>query len=137
MEDAFKFLLVAAVIVIGLIRQFKKEAKKNAESKPFMLPDTDMEDDVFTPSSEQGSTYGGYIPEGPQMTEQTTEKAFTPSVKSKSRKTSGSSYIPIQEKDCLTASDTPESDETSEYGIHSAEEAKRAIIWSEILQRKY
>ena len=26
MEDVFKFLLVAAVIVIGLVKQFKKEA---------------------------------------------------------------------------------------------------------------
>ena len=30
MEDVFKFLLVAAVIVIGLVKQFKKEANKNA-----------------------------------------------------------------------------------------------------------
>ena len=29
----------------------------------------------------------------------------------------------------------PETD--SEYAIHSAEEARKAIIWSEILQRKY
>ena len=32
-------------------------------------------------------------------------------------------------------SQKPETD--SEYSIHSAEEARKAIIWSEILQRKY
>ena len=34
MEDVFKFLLVAAVIVIGLVKQFKKEADKNADKSP-------------------------------------------------------------------------------------------------------
>ena len=42
MEDVFKFLLVAAVIVIGLVKQFKKEANKNADKSPDIpMPDVD------------------------------------------------------------------------------------------------
>ena len=63
MEDVFKFLLVAAVIVIGLVKQFKKEANKNADKSPdITLPE------VVNPLPEYwgGDTYGGFIPEGPQ-----------------------------------------------------------------------
>ena len=106
MEDVFKFLLVAAVIVIGLVKQFKKEANKNADKSPDIpMPDVDNP----LPEYWGGDTYGGFIPEGPK-----------PAEKPK------------------PASRPQESDEvTSEYGIHSAEEARKAIIWSEILQRKY
>ena len=92
MEDVFKFLLVAAVIVIGLVKQFKKEANKNADKSPDIpMPDV-------------------------AKSKHTSIKASPPS----------------------PASRPQESDEvTSEYGIHSAEEARKAIIWSEILQRKY
>ena len=48
MEDVFKFLLVAAVMVIGLVRQFKKEARKDTDGKPFMLPGTNMDAVSYT-----------------------------------------------------------------------------------------
>ena len=35
------------------------------------------------------------------------------------------------------ASDSQEANEQSEFEIHSVGDARRAIIWSEILQRKY
>ena len=136
MEDAFKFLLVAAVIVIGLVRQFKKEAKKNAGNKPDMpIPDTNMDDEMYP--SDQENTYGGYIPEGPQALGESAEQIFVRPVKPKSSKSTTSSYTPTKPQNSPLVSDTQESDEPSEYGIHSAEEARRAIIWSEILQRKY
>ena len=33
--------------------------------------------------------------------------------------------------------ETPAEPVSEEYGIHSVEEARRAIVWGEILQRKY
>ena len=60
MEDVFKFLLVAAVIVIGLVKQFKKEANKNADKSPDIpMPDVDNP----LPEYWGGDTYGGFIPE--------------------------------------------------------------------------
>ena len=66
MEDVFKFLLVAAVIVIGLVKQFKKEADKNADKSPDIpMPDVDNP----LPEYWGEDTYGGFIPEGPKPTE--------------------------------------------------------------------
>ena len=63
MEDVFKFLLVAAVIVIGLVKQFKKEANKNADKSPDIpMPDVDNP----LPEYWGGDTYGGFIPGGPK-----------------------------------------------------------------------
>ena len=36
MEDIFKFLLIAGIIVISFVRQAKKEAKKKAGNSPAM-----------------------------------------------------------------------------------------------------
>lgn len=126
MEDVFKFLLVAAVIVIGLVKQFKKEANKNADKSPDIpMPDVDNP----LPEYWGGDTYGGFIPEGPKPAEKP-KPVSKPSAKSK--------HTSIKASPPSPASHPQESDEaTSEYGIHSAEEARKAIIWSEILQRKY
>ncbi len=126
MEDVFKFLLVAAVIATGLIRQFKKETNKNADKSPGIpMPDVDNP----LPENWGGGTYGGFIPEGPKPTNKP-KTVSKPSAKSK--------YTSIKASPPAPASHPQEPDEaTSEYGIHSAEEARKAIIWSEILQRKY
>lgn len=125
MEDVFKFLLVAAVIAIGLVKR-KKEANKNADKSPGMpMPDIDNP----LPEYWGGDTYGGFIPEGPKPAEKP-KPVSEPRAKSK--------YTSIKASPPSPASCPQESDEaTSEYGIHSAEEARKAIIWSEILQRKY
>ncbi len=125
MDGILQFLLIAGIIVIGIVKQFKKEAKKNADNNPAMpLPDVD------NPLPEcWGKTYGGYIPEGPEVAEKP-KPVSKPSAKSK--------HTSIKASPPSPASRPQESDEvTSEYGIHSAEEARKAIIWSEILQRKY
>lgn len=131
MEDIFKFLLIAAVIVIGIVKQFKKEAKKNAGSGPVMPIPTEE-----NPLPEQwgGETYGGYIPEGPK------EK---PVIKVEKKKAAPNKSTSSNSKTTTTNQNisppTPELQENddSEFTIHSAEEARRAIVWSEILQRKY
>ncbi len=126
MEDVFKFLLVAAVIATGLIRQFKKETNKNADKSPGIpMPDVDNP----LPENWGGGTYGGFIPEGPKPTNKP---------KTVSKTSAKSKYTSIKASPPSPASHPQEPDEaTSEYGIHSAEEARKAIIWLEILQRKY
>lgn len=62
MEDVFKFLLVAAVIVIGLVKQFKKEADKNADKSPDIpMPDVDNP----LPEYWGEDTYGALFPKAP------------------------------------------------------------------------
>lgn len=134
MDEVLKFLLIAAVIVIGIVRQLKKEANKNADKAPSMpIPETENP----LPENWGGGTYGGYIPEGPQQ---------EPPVQVKKKKTTSTPKPFLSNTTSSTtqitsppASSLQESDESeeSEFAIHSAEEARRAIIWSEILQRKY
>ena len=131
MEEVFKFLLVAAAIGIGLVKQFKKEANKDADKSPGTpVPDAGNP----LPEYWGGDTYGGFIPKGPKGAKPKPAKkpkpASGPSAKSR--------HTPMKTPPPPTASRLQESGEaTSEYGIHSAEEARKAIIWSEILQRKY
>ena len=129
MEDIFKFLLVIGIIVFGIVRQAKKEAKKSADERSAM-PIPDAEDRL--PENWEDETYGGFIPKGPEPEEiiivKKTEKI--------SPRPTNTGTLPKQ-KISPPAPEAEETDETSEFGIRSAEEARRAIIWSEILQRKY
>ena len=81
MEDIFKFLLIAGIIVISFVRQAKKEAKKKAGNSPAM-PVFDEENPL--PESWSDGTYGGYIPEGPKpetaVIRKKTEKKHKPCV---------------------------------------------------------
>lgn len=145
MEDVFKFLLVAAVIGIGLIRQFKKEADKNAKNKPVNpIPHTDLNKETCPFPAEEEETYGGYIPKGPKTVISPNSSAHVKSIK-KTKKAQTGTILSSQPRSVLSP-DTPPSpinnldsipEENSEFAIHSPEEARKAIIWSEILQRKY
>ncbi|WP_373734734.1 hypothetical protein [Bacteroides heparinolyticus] len=140
MEDFFKFLLVMSVIVIGIVKQFKKEAQKNADKKPAMpMPEANFP----LPEYQNEDTDRDFIPEEPE-----TEPEFMhrPSAKPNKQprhkkqpfqsKTSASSPSPINASP-PPISDPQDCDETSDFGIHSVEEARKAFVWSEILQRKY
>lgn len=118
MDEMMKFLVVAGIIAFGIYRQFNKEKAKNSnqgESAPF-------------PSYEPEKPDAFEIPEKPKR------KGFTqPLPQEGVRTTSYRSNL-----DTLQAQQPIETEEESnEFTIHTAEEARRAIIWSEILQRKY
>ncbi|WP_281644862.1 hypothetical protein [Bacteroides zoogleoformans] len=140
MEDVFKFLLVAAVIAIGIVKQIKKEAQKNADKKPVMpVPDADF------PLSEHRDedTYGDSVPAGSGMeAEVIRQSSVRPAKQLRNKKqpsrpqTTASQHSSVNAFSPPTYS-PPESDETSGFDIHSVEEARKAVIWSEIIQRKY
>ncbi|WP_294617120.1 hypothetical protein [uncultured Bacteroides sp.] len=126
MEDIFKFLLIAGIMIISFVRQAKKEAKKKAGNTPAVpVPD---EGRPF-PETLNDEIYGGYIPESPKpvtvVARKKTEKKHKPAPKQP--------FIqPNTDNTLSEPADVP-----SEFEIHSAEEARKAIIWGEILQRKY
>lgn len=152
MEDILQFLVIASVIVVGIVRQFKKEAKKNADNRPAMpMPKKENSDNTMPVPESWRKTYGGYIPEGPAeetnpvptMKREVTQKhKYSPSSKSflPGEPARTSSYSPVvspEEQNPPPPSISQSSDIESEYSIQSAEEARKAIVWSEILQRKY
>ena len=129
MEDIFKFLLIIGIIVFGIARQAKKEAKKNADKRSAMpIPEAGN----TLPENRNDETYGGFIPKGPEPEKVTATKKAS---KASSRYTS--SYTPTKQQIPPQETAVQETDATSEFNIRSTEEARRAIIWSEILQRKY
>ena len=67
MDGILQFLLIVGIIVIGVVKQFKKEAKKNAENRPRRpVPEKLDPTKAGLPIPEAwGNTYGGFIPEGP------------------------------------------------------------------------
>ena len=48
MDGILQFLLIVGIIVIGVVKQFKKEAKKNAENRPAMpVPENDIDESAL------------------------------------------------------------------------------------------
>ena len=147
MDGILQFLLIVGIIVIGVVKQFKKEAKKNAENRPAMpVPENDIDESALPIPEAWGNTYGGFIPEGPapKIPSVPTEKEEYQFSASKhifggdSTNTSPKHTTTHPKQKISPPLSTPQKPETdSEYSIHSAEEARKAIIWSEILQRKY
>lgn len=146
MDGILQFLLIVGIIVIGVVKQFKKEAKKNAENRPAMpVPENDIDESALPIPEAWGNTYGGFIPEGPapKIPSVPTEKKNINSLLQnifwrRFYKYISQAYHNSSETENFSSSvhsAKPETD--SEYSIHSAEEARKAIIWSEILQRKY
>ena len=112
MEDIFKFLFVIGIIAIGFVRQARKEAKTSTGNGPAMpMP------------------YNGYNPENPGP------EVSAPRKKAAKKHKSAPKQPPVCPN---TDNMSPEPTEaSSQFEIHSAEEARKAIIWGEILQRKY
>ncbi|MGN0048524.1 MAG: hypothetical protein ACI37U_06510 [Bacteroides sp.] len=109
MEDIIQYLILFAVVLVFMT----KKAKKEVAEGPSDLPD------------------GSYdVEAGPDTTDYTIDVGETPACPP--RYTPPASPTPPAP---IRPTDTDEP--TSEYAIHSAEEARKAIIWSEILHRKY
>ncbi|MDR0989392.1 MAG: hypothetical protein LBM06_08045 [Prevotellaceae bacterium] len=121
MDDIMQFLIVLGVIAIGIYQQYKKEAAKKASERS-VLPAPPTATPRQAPASSRRKRES-FLPTGDATT-----SSLTGSV-SASPCTPNTSISPI--------STPPQPETESDYAIHSAEEARRAIIWSEILQRKY
>lgn len=145
MDGIIQFLLIVGIIVIGIVKQFKKEAKKNADDRELMpLPEDDMDEDVMPIPEGWDTTYGGFIPKGPKQEPKPALKEEYQFSSSKhifagdSANTS-TKYAAAQhnQKTSPPATIPTIPNIESEYAITSEEEARKAIVWSEILQRKY
>ena len=146
MEDILKFLLVAGVLVVAFIRQAKKEAQKKQTSLPPFMPQPEAPSAPL-PDEPKDRTYDGYIPEGPAPEPvapprpKAKRKAAQTFAEAKPKQNIATASPPVATPDTATASPpvaTPDTEnDASDYSIHSAEEARRAIIWGEILNRKY
>ena len=120
MEDILQFLVIAGILAFGIFRQFNKEkAKKQEEKNAMPAPEYEYE---YEPEIEEKPLF-----EEPQKTVMAHPKPFL------SEEGTRSTHIPVRNTQTGKKAEASKNN----FSIHSAEEARRAIIWSEILRRKY
>lgn len=137
MEDILKFLIIPGILIIGFIKQARKEAQ-NTSAPP--RDDNDMPRPHEThplPESWEGIP----IPPPRQTDNTQTEK--------QARKQKAKPFIPqnYQTKQTVlhnqSVAQTPQTnrpeiqDTSPAINIQSAEEIRKGIIWSEILRKRY
>lgn len=112
MENLFQIFIIVVVVIIALVKQFGKAAKQAKEEQVKMnIPEIyeEVENESYTP---------------PTSYKKAKRKPVT-------KHSSSQSGIP-------TSPPIPEEPNAdTEFDISSSEEIRRAIIWSEILNRKY
>ena len=160
MEDFLKFLLIAGVILVGIFKEVNKNSKsKQAQKKrsvPPITSPTKIDPDVV-PMPEawgRGKSLDELFPPAssyePTVTKPTVKPmpkpVAQPAPKPKKKKeeisvaaslanSAAQDELNIRQGSHYNA--PHESLNEQDFTIHSAEEARRAIIWGEILQRKY
>lgn len=156
MEDFLKFLLIAGVILVGIFREVNKNSKsKKATNKRPVSPipsPTEIELDAIPIPEAWGSPKSPDelirpIPFELPTSHQFSQQASGQKPKQKKKKEQISVTASIAKsaaQDELNSKqgshyNTPSESVTNseDFIIHSAKEARRAIIWGEILQRKY
>ena len=151
MEDFLKFLLIAGVILVGIFKEVSKnnKSKKTQNKRPVPPTPSPVEvDPDATPIPEfwgRGSKVLDDFLQSLPVEQPAPKPAPKPTPKKKKEEISVAAAIAnssAQDKRNTKQGshyDHPETDNSNQedFSIHSAEEARRAIIWGEILQRKY
>lgn len=121
--EILKFLLIVALIAFFIVRQARKNKAEQAENSP------------------SAPAPGNFNPtERPQVKER--KMAKPPLQASGQAKKAKNHYTPSVSEGARTTDATPTPPETeqpadTDFAIRSAEDARKAIVWSEILNRKY
>ncbi len=127
MEDFLKFLLIAGVVVLGIFREANKKNKSKKTQK------TRPASPVFSPVEIKPDAKP--MPNFREKVQSLGEKK-KPEI-SVAASLANSSAQDQRNKIQAALLEGPESDAQEEFAIRSAEEARKAIIWGEILERKY
>ena len=159
MEDFLKFLLIAGVILVGIFKEVSKNSKsKKATDKrpvPPIPSPTEIEPDAVPMPEAWGRPKSldellRPIPVEPPTSKRSSQQASRQTPKQQQQKKKkeevsvAASLANSAAQDELNSrqgshynAPHESSDNNEDFTIHSAEEARRAIIWGEILQRKY
>lgn len=121
--EILKFLLIVALIAFFIVREARKNKAEPAENSP------------------SAPAPGNFNPTGrPQVKER--KMAKPPLQASGQAKKAKNHYTPSVSEGARTTAPAPHSSEPEQatdtnFSIGSIEDARKAIIWSEILNRKY
>ncbi|GCB35768.1 ferrichrome ABC transporter substrate-binding protein [Bacteroides faecalis] len=149
MEDIFKFLLLAGVIIVGIVKSLKKtvDNTENKRSVPPTQPTAETVPDAVPLPEAWGNIF---TPKDIFQPATTPKESTSPSQKPKNQKkhiAQFGSENNVAQQNTESQSSHPHissstvsqelSESEEDFTIHSVEEARRAIIWGEIMQRKY
>lgn len=148
MEDFLKFLLLAGVILVGIFKEVSKnnKSKKAQNKRPVPPAPSPVEiDPDATPIPEfwgRGSRALDELLHPTPIEPPAPKPAPGPKKKKKEEISVAASIANSSAQDKRNTKqgahyDHLEPDSDQDFSIHSVEEARRAIIWGEILQRKY
>ncbi|KAA6324403.1 hypothetical protein EZS27_026269 [termite gut metagenome] len=107
----FQILLIVAFLFIGIVRAYHKTKTQQVNDNPNQKS---IDNDYYHKKEKKSLSQ----PNSPHTT--TISKA-----------------TPLQSSQSPILPDNSNSEEETDFNIHSSEDAKRAIIWSEIIRRKY
>ncbi|MDR0940520.1 MAG: ferrichrome ABC transporter substrate-binding protein [Mediterranea sp.] len=138
MDDFWKFLLIGGIVLIGIVKEVskKKASEQDTPASPHFPPTPhadEMTPDVPAipaPWNRPRTLEDLYRPVPPE------QKPTRPRNTERSPKKETPRHAPLPQPPIPTETiETTEDGE--EFQIRSAEEARRAIVWGEILRRKY
>ncbi len=127
MEDILKILFVVGILLYEIVRRIRKEDSGQAASLEEDLPEPE---DIPVPLDEPDATCV-FTPEE----EEKPADPLPPTPKPQRKKPQ--TYQPLPDAPATPPTPDITAAQEDEYRILSAEEARKAIIWGEILQRKY
>ena len=145
MEDFLKFLLIAGVILVGIFKEVSKnnKSKKTQNKRPVPPTPSPVEVDPDATPIPEFWGRGSKVLDDFLQSIPVEQPAPKPAPKKKKEEISvAASIANSSAQDKRNAKqgshyNHPEPDSDQDFSIHSVEEARRAIIWGEILQRKY
>ena len=122
MEDVLQILFIVGILIFGFIKQARKSAQKDRE-QPI------EGEDIPLPHEDNPLPEASTFPPMPPQPE--TIQPPRPTTVPFPKRT-----VPDSARTALKPT-APPADDSTEMDIHSLEDVRRGIIWSEILQRKY
>lgn len=146
MEDFLKFLLIAGVILVGIFKEVSKNNKsKKTQNKRPVPPPAPSPVEVDPDATPIPDFWGRSRPMDELLQPIPIEPPAPKPAPKKKKKEEISVAASIANSSAQDKRNTkqgshydhPEPDGDQDFSIHSVEEARRAIIWGEILQRKY
>ncbi|WP_077155560.1 hypothetical protein [Bacteroides bouchesdurhonensis] len=149
MEDIFKFLLLAGVIIVGIVKSIRKTVDHTEDKRS--VPPTQSTVETVPDTVPLPEAWGKiFSPKDIFQPATTPKKSTSPSQKPKNQKKHAAQFGSennVAQQNAESQSSHPHissstvslepSENEEDFAIHSIEEARRAIIWGEIMHRKY
>lgn len=148
-NEILQFLALMGFIIFGVVRAYNKSKKVETETQTQHTTDgKDNKEEEYYVEEEQADEKTLVFPHMPRERipadwKQTSRQAATAvikkEIKPQTRLYADTLRSPGVSSEAVPSSQAPDSSEEAEqdFGIYSLEDARRGIIWSEILQRKY